>query len=103
MGYGKNPASEDPSNNVPTPNASVSLDLLPLPDVARGPTPDIADDPSWFESAKQKKTTLMEGIGRFNQKPKKVSVDQRTLAVVGADLFGTGYRIRSRPEQGHDR
>ena len=124
MGCGKNPASEDPSNNVPTPNASVSLDLLPLPDVARGPTPDIADDPSRFESAKQKKTTLMEGIKRFNQKPKKVSVNQRTLAVVRADLFGTGYRIPRRgglysrersprrrqvlaeygwPEQGHDR
>jgi hypothetical protein len=54
------------------PDASVSLDRLPLPDVARGGTPDITDDPSRFESAKQKKTTLMEGIKRFNQKPKKV-------------------------------
>lgn len=72
-GTGKNTASEDPNNNIPTPDASASLDRLPLPDVVRGPTPDIADDPSRFESAKQKKTTLMEGVKRFNQKPKKVS------------------------------
>jgi len=72
-GTGKNTASEEPNNHIPTPDASASLDRLPLPDVVRGPTPDIADDPSRFESAKQKKTTLMEGIKRFNQKPKKVS------------------------------
>jgi len=53
-------------------DASASLDRLPIPDVTRGGTPDIVDDPSRFESAKQKKTTLMEGIKRFNQKPKKV-------------------------------
>jgi brefeldin A-inhibited guanine nucleotide-exchange protein len=64
--------SDDPSNIVSTPDASASLDRLPLADIVRGPTPDIADDPSRFESAKQKKTTLMEGIRRFNQKPKKV-------------------------------
>jgi brefeldin A-inhibited guanine nucleotide-exchange protein len=73
-GTGKNAATDEQSNSMPTPDASVSLDRLPLPDVARGPTPDIVDDPSRFESAKQKKTTLMEGIKRFNQKPKKVSV-----------------------------
>jgi hypothetical protein len=72
-GTGKNTASEDTNNNIPTPDASASLDRLPLPDIVRGPTPDIADDPSRFESAKQKKTTLMEGVKRFNQKPKKVS------------------------------
>jgi len=39
----------------------------------RQPTPDnIADDPSKFESAKQKKTTLLEGIKKFNFKPKRV-------------------------------
>lgn len=68
-GTGKNTSSDEPSH---TPDASVSLDRLPLPDVARGSTPDITDDPSRFESAKQKKTTLMEGIKRFNEKPKKV-------------------------------
>ncbi|OAX41346.1 hypothetical protein K503DRAFT_863932 [Rhizopogon vinicolor AM-OR11-026] len=36
----------------------------------RQTTPDIEDDPSRFESAKQKKTTLLEGIKKFNFKPK---------------------------------
>jgi brefeldin A-inhibited guanine nucleotide-exchange protein len=35
-------------------------------------TPDLADDPTRFESAKQKKTTLLEGIKKFNFKPKRV-------------------------------
>ncbi|KAF9569079.1 Sec7-domain-containing protein [Agrocybe pediades] len=34
-------------------------------------TPDINDDPTKFESAKQKKTTLLEGIKKFNFKPKR--------------------------------
>lgn len=38
----------------------------------RQPTPDLIDDPSKFESAKQKKTTLLEGIKKFNFKPKRV-------------------------------
>lgn len=71
-GTGKSGTMEDQNINI-TPDASASLDRLPLPEVTRGSTPDIADDPSRFESAKQKKTTLMEGIKRFNQKPKKVS------------------------------
>ncbi|KAG2152199.1 hypothetical protein BD769DRAFT_1403759 [Suillus cothurnatus] len=37
----------------------------------RQSTPDIADDPTRFESAKQKKTTLLEGIKKFNFKPKR--------------------------------
>lgn len=37
----------------------------------RQPTPDLMDDPSKFESAKQKKTTLLEGIKKFNSKPKR--------------------------------
>ncbi|KAF8913871.1 hypothetical protein CPB84DRAFT_1669746 [Gymnopilus junonius] len=37
----------------------------------RQATPDIADDPTKFESAKQKKTTLLEGIKKFNYKPKR--------------------------------
>lgn len=44
-------------------------------EVLRQPTPDVADDPSRFESAKQKKTTLLEGIKKFNFKPKRVSDD----------------------------
>lgn len=42
-------------------------------DVIRQSTPDILDDPSRFENAKQKKTTLLEGIRKFNYKPKRVS------------------------------
>lgn len=39
----------------------------------RMPTPDqMADDPTKFESAKQKKTTLLEGIKKFNFSPKRV-------------------------------
>ncbi|KAH9483049.1 Protein transport protein sec71 [Psilocybe cubensis] len=34
-------------------------------------TPDYGDDPTKFESAKQKKTTLLEGIKKFNYKPKR--------------------------------
>jgi len=53
-----------------------SLDKLPVHsgslETLRQPTPDLADDPSKFESAKQKKTTLMEGIKKFNFKPKRV-------------------------------
>ncbi|KAH0587527.1 hypothetical protein H2248_006309 [Termitomyces sp. 'cryptogamus'] len=37
----------------------------------RQPTPEIIDDPGRFESAKQKKTTLLEGIKKFNFKPKR--------------------------------
>jgi brefeldin A-inhibited guanine nucleotide-exchange protein len=40
----------------------------------RQPTPDLMDDPSKFESAKQKKTTLLEGIKKFNFKPKRVGL-----------------------------
>jgi brefeldin A-inhibited guanine nucleotide-exchange protein len=75
-GTGKSTTTEDHNNSI-TPDASASLDRLPLPEITRGSTPDIVDDPSRFESAKQKKTTLMEGIKRFNQKPKKVSGVER--------------------------
>ncbi|KAI0638023.1 hypothetical protein C8Q77DRAFT_1047692 [Trametes polyzona] len=40
-------------------------------DPTRGPTPELVDDPTKFESAKQKKTTLLEGIKKFNFKPKR--------------------------------
>lgn len=35
-------------------------------------TPDLTDDPGRFETAKQRKTTLLEGIRKFNFKPKRV-------------------------------
>jgi brefeldin A-inhibited guanine nucleotide-exchange protein len=44
---------------------------LPL-ETTRQSTPDTLDDPSRFESAKQKKTTHLEGIKKFNFKPKRV-------------------------------
>ena len=44
-----------------------------IPDIARHSTPSLADDPERFESAKQRKTTLLEGIKRFNFKPKRVA------------------------------
>ncbi|KAI0265936.1 hypothetical protein BC834DRAFT_158606 [Gloeopeniophorella convolvens] len=76
VAWGTGKAAEDagagPAGVGPvTPDASASLDRLPLPDTARGPTPDVAEDLSRFESARQKKTTLVEGIRRFNLKPKK--------------------------------
>ena len=61
-----------------TPDASQSLDRLPTggpsAEATRQPTPDIHDDPGQFESAKQKKTTLLEGVKKFNLKPKRVRV-----------------------------
>lgn len=36
-------------------------------------TPEPSDDPSRFETAKQRKTALLEGIKKFNFKPKQVS------------------------------
>lgn len=39
----------------------------------RTSTPELMDDPSRFENAKQRKTTLLEGIKKFNFKPKRVS------------------------------
>ena len=44
-----------------------------LSDIVRQSTPNLADDPERFESAKQKKTTLLEGIKKFNFKPKRVA------------------------------
>lgn len=40
----------------------------------RQSTPEIIDDPGRFESAKQKKTILLEGVKKFNFKPKRVGV-----------------------------
>lgn len=66
-------ASQD---NVDGMTSDASLDKLSsAPDVnepSRVPTPEVSDDPGKFESAKQRKTTLLEGIKKFNFKPKKV-------------------------------
>jgi brefeldin A-inhibited guanine nucleotide-exchange protein len=64
-------ASEDgPRTPAETSERSSTLTL----EMTRQSTPDILDDPSRFESAKQKKTTLLEGIKKFNYKPKRVSL-----------------------------
>ena len=67
----KSRASEDGPRASAEPSERTSS--FPL-DTARQSTPDILDDPSRFESAKQKKTTLLEGIKKFNYKPKRVSL-----------------------------
>ncbi|KAJ7228691.1 hypothetical protein GGX14DRAFT_614467, partial [Mycena pura] len=54
-----------PDQSVDKLSAGASVEAL------RQTTPDIMDDPSKFESAKQKKTTLLEGIKKFNFKPKR--------------------------------
>ncbi|MCO5556103.1 hypothetical protein L7F22_009647 [Adiantum nelumboides] len=56
-----------------TPNiASSAIMNSSTPDFSRVNTPDLPiDDPTRFETAKERKTMLMEGIKRFNFKPKR--------------------------------
>ena len=82
---------EDPSQRLDA-SESVLDRLSPVPggsiDLRRN-TSDLAiavDDPSRFESAKQRKTILLEGIRKFNFKPKRVSGVGLGLKVVGADI-----------------
>ncbi|KAH9951731.1 hypothetical protein B0H21DRAFT_684859 [Amylocystis lapponica] len=64
--------SEEIRRDAITPDSSTDRASGPLSaDPARQQTPDVVDDPSKFESAKQKKTTLLEGIKKFNFKPKR--------------------------------
>ncbi|EST09310.2 Sec7 domain protein [Kalmanozyma brasiliensis GHG001] len=42
-----------------------------ITEIARDQTPEPQDDPSRFENAKQRKTLLLEGIRKFNFKPKR--------------------------------
>ncbi|KAK0528299.1 guanine nucleotide exchange protein for ADP-robosylation factor [Tilletia horrida] len=73
------PGSTDPSIIVDSEHAqqqSAPAEVpgsATTPDLSRTQTPDIhtQDDPSRFESAKQRKTTLIEGIRTFNFKPKR--------------------------------
>lgn len=56
--------------------SEVSLDKLSAPsatgnDASRVSSPEITDDPERFESAKQRKTILQDGIRRFASSPKK--------------------------------
>lgn len=75
-----------------TNGSETDLSSSVAPSTPRPQTPDVnaggafaADDPSRFENAKQRKTTLLEGIKKFNFKPK------RGIAF----LIDTGF-IRSR-------
>ncbi|KAF8897505.1 sec7 guanine nucleotide exchange factor [Infundibulicybe gibba] len=67
------PQGEDIPREPLTPEGS--LEKLTIAggssETLRQPTPDLADDPNKFETAKQKKTTLLEGVRKFNFKPKR--------------------------------
>ncbi|EMD40859.1 hypothetical protein CERSUDRAFT_131198 [Gelatoporia subvermispora B] len=63
--------SEDTRRESLTPDISSDRVSYVSADPTRQPTPDVVDDPSKFESAKQRKTTLLEGIKKFNTKPKR--------------------------------
>ncbi|KIL70092.1 hypothetical protein M378DRAFT_156145 [Amanita muscaria Koide BX008] len=71
----KSAHGDDYRREPTTPAAELSVDRLSLgsgsAEALRQSTPDIVDDPSKFESAKQKKTTFLEGIKKFNFKPKR--------------------------------
>ncbi|KAI0353492.1 Sec7-domain-containing protein [Trametes cingulata] len=62
---------EETRRDTVTPDVSTDRLSPAGADVTRGPTPEVVDDPTKFESAKQKKTTLLEGIKKFNFKPKR--------------------------------
>jgi brefeldin A-inhibited guanine nucleotide-exchange protein len=55
-----------------TPDGPTDRLSVPSSETFRQPTPELVDDPTRFESAKQKKTTLLEGLKKFNFKPKRV-------------------------------
>ncbi|KAG7096991.1 hypothetical protein E1B28_004386 [Marasmius oreades] len=63
---------EDLRRNSLTPDPSLDkVSTDPSTETLRQSTPELEDDPSRFESAKQKKTALLEGIKKFNFKPKR--------------------------------
>jgi brefeldin A-inhibited guanine nucleotide-exchange protein len=68
--------TQDEGRGSRTPDGSSDrLSLALSVESSRGtPTLEGADDPTRFESAKAKKTTLLEGIRKFNQKPKAVGL-----------------------------
>ena len=83
--------SEDSANK-----ASSDTDLSASLSSTRGgsgsatPAAIQSDDPSRFENAKQRKTTLLEGIKKFNFKPKRV----RPILVFGeGPIIRADYRL----------
>lgn len=88
---------EETGHDSMTPDSS--LDKLATStgstEVLRQSTPNVVDDPTRFENAKQKKTTLLEGIKKFNFKPKRVSYTLNGDKVLST-LSCIGYPILSR-------
>ena len=87
---------EDPSQQLDASDGVLDR-LSPVPggsiDLRRN-TSDLAiavDDPSRFESAKQRKTILLEGIRKFNFKPKRVSDITLGLRMQGLILVSRAF------------
>ncbi|KAJ1592439.1 hypothetical protein NDA15_002283 [Ustilago hordei] len=64
-------SSGHPSPAMGTQGSSLTLGSHTGSEITRGHTPEPQDDPSRFENAKQRKTVLLEGIRKFNFKPKR--------------------------------
>lgn len=68
--------TSDENSTLPASNSNMSIERLSpaIPDqVAGSSTSSLSlDDPGHFESAKLRKTALLEGIKKFNFKPKRV-------------------------------
>lgn len=69
----KSQPREDASRETLTPDVSMEKLSARSSSEALRQSQETNDDPSMFESAKAKKTTLLDGIKRFNFKPKRVS------------------------------
>ncbi|TKY88681.1 hypothetical protein EX895_002312 [Sporisorium graminicola] len=78
-------ASNQASPSIGPHGSSSNLGAGAATEINRGQTPEPQDDPSRFENAKHRKTILLEGIRKFNFKPKR-GID---------DLVKNGF-IRSR-------
>jgi brefeldin A-inhibited guanine nucleotide-exchange protein len=74
-GKGSGHSELPPSDSM----SSIGRPSEDVEDRSSNATPDIVveDDPGRFASAKQRKTALLEGIRKFNFKPKRVSWDPR--------------------------
>lgn len=81
--YGQNHAAGDSVASLRTRASSV----------AGRSTPDLVDDPGRFETAKQKKTTLLEGIRKFNFKPKRVRAFSAICIMSSLLTLCAGYPI----------
>lgn len=94
-----NPEGLRLENSTPDYTASKSSAGSGSMEFARQPTPDNTDDPSKFESAKQKKTTILEGIKKFNFKPKRVSTKVTLLRLMPSfEMFSRESISSSRPD-----